>query len=224
MAATVRQKNRCSIKGLGKYQHREWTYSLFAVPIVRNHFDLAVVDLTPRSKCVYIHVIRIYVKTLSDWWHKINLRVNTASGTNWLKNRVFASIGSGAKRIKYLIPRHTLPVKYPILRTNCQLQSKSSNLLYYYYYYVASLLNMYFQYGIQLTVVRHLLQHYHHCICGWNLKLLPIRAQRSLNRPYVLLFSIILIFFFESLGTGSDLEPSFFFNRTASRNCGTAQA
>ena len=32
------------------------------------------------------------------------------------------------------------------------------------------------------------------------------------------------MFFFESLGTSSDSEPSFFFNRTGSRNCGTAQA
>ena len=44
----LRQKNRSSIKGLGKYEQKEWTHSLFAVPIVRNH--LPVVELTPRSK------------------------------------------------------------------------------------------------------------------------------------------------------------------------------
>ena len=51
---------------------------------------------------------------------------------------------------------------------------------------------------------------------GSNWNTLRIRGQRSLNRPYVLLFSLILMFFFESLGTGSDSEPSFF--------CGTEPA
>ena len=98
----LRQKNRCSIKRLGKYQQREWTHSLFAVPIVRNH--LAVVELTPRSKCVYTRYpdlchatsgvltsqppehakIGMRVKTLSDRRHNKILRVNTASGANWL--------------------------------------------------------------------------------------------------------------------------------------------
>ena len=99
------QIHGCYVKrtGLGKYQQREWTHSLFAVPIVRNH--LAVVELTPRSKCVYTRhpdlchatsavltsqplehaKIGMRVKMLSDRRHKKTLRVNTASGANWLK-------------------------------------------------------------------------------------------------------------------------------------------
>ena len=69
------------------------------------------------------------------------------------------------------------------------------------------------------TKCRRVKEHYHYCICGWNLKLLRIRGQRSLNRPYVVLFSLILMFFFESLGTGSISEPSFFFFWTGSSLC-----
>ena len=46
MAAT--SKEQVFDKGI---RQKEWTHSLFAVPIVRNH--LAVVELTPRSKCMY---------------------------------------------------------------------------------------------------------------------------------------------------------------------------
>ena len=69
-----------------------------------NH--LPVVELTPRSKCVYTRhpdlchatsgvltsqppehaKIRMRVKTLSDRRHKQILRVNTASGANWLND------------------------------------------------------------------------------------------------------------------------------------------
>ena len=89
----LRQKNRCSIKGSGKYQQREWTHSLFAVPIVRSH--LPVFALTPRRECVYtrhpqqqramrgvltshptkLAKIGMRVKTLSDRRHKKCLRV-----------------------------------------------------------------------------------------------------------------------------------------------------
>ena len=67
-----------------------------------------LVELTPRSKCVYTRhpdlchatsgvltsqppehaKIGMRVKTLSDWRHKRFLLVNTASGTNWLKEVV----------------------------------------------------------------------------------------------------------------------------------------
>ena len=79
------------------------------MPIVRNH--LAVVELTPRSKCVYTRhpdlchatsgvltsqppehaQIGMHVKTLSDRQHKKKLRVNTASGANWLKGGAILS-------------------------------------------------------------------------------------------------------------------------------------
>ena len=109
----LHQKNRCSIKGLGKYQQREWTHSLFAVPIVRNH--LAVVELTPRSKCMYTRHPRFMSR--HEWrvdksaartrkksecvlrrspiggTNKI-LRVNTASGANWLRKCPVTSAGS----------------------------------------------------------------------------------------------------------------------------------
>ena len=94
MAAT--SKEQVFDKGI----RQKWT--LFAVPIVRNH--LAVVELTPRSKCVYTRhpdlchatsgmltsqppehaKIGMRVKTLSDRRHNKILRVNTASGANWL--------------------------------------------------------------------------------------------------------------------------------------------
>ena len=106
----LRQKNRSSIKGLGKNEQKEWTHSLFAVQIVRNHLD--VVELTPRSKCVYTrHLdlchatsgvltsqppehakIGMRVKTLSDRRHNKILRVNTASGANWLMQHLYYSI------------------------------------------------------------------------------------------------------------------------------------
>ena len=100
MAAT--SKEQVFDKGI----RQKWTKrvnSLFAVPIVRNHF--AVVELTPRSKCVYTRhpdlchatsgvltsqppehaKIGMRVKTLSDRQHKNILHVNTASGANWLR-------------------------------------------------------------------------------------------------------------------------------------------
>ena len=88
MAAT--SKEQVFDKGIRQI---EWTHSLFAVPIVRNH--LAVVELTPRSKCVYTRhtdlchatsgvltsqppehtKIGMRVKTLSDQRHKKFVRV-----------------------------------------------------------------------------------------------------------------------------------------------------
>ena len=120
----VRQKNRCLIKGLGKYQQREWTHSLFAVPIVRNH--LAVVELTPRSKCIYTRhpdlchamsgvltsqppehaKIGMRVETLSDRRHKTNFRVNMASGTNWLMLEIYSEFS--LKIIPYRGPEKTI--------------------------------------------------------------------------------------------------------------------
>ena len=70
---------------------------------------LAVVEMSPRSKCVYTrhpHLchaticvltsqptklakigMRIIIKTLSDRRHKNFVRVNTASGANWLREK-----------------------------------------------------------------------------------------------------------------------------------------
>ena len=47
----VCQRNRSWIKGLGKYQQKEWTRSLFAVPFVLVHQTMT--PWTPRNDCMY---------------------------------------------------------------------------------------------------------------------------------------------------------------------------
>ena len=75
----VWQRSRCSIKGLGKDQQKEWTRSLFAVAFVRSQLHRGRTWL--REKLACIHVIH---KSSDKTLQKSECVLRRPSGANWL--------------------------------------------------------------------------------------------------------------------------------------------